>query len=134
MQISAILVGLFLFFRNVWLIIVLVFVNMKILHHITFWIYKADLSFPDSEEHVHIEKMGEFMIMANLYVGITVFALGLFLTPIMMCYSVTVYSSARPDRYYNNVSSKYCWVNRGNALLNIGPFLLIALCAVFGPQ
>ncbi len=51
----------------------------------------------------------------------------------MMCYSVTVYSSARPDRYYNNVSSKYRWVNRGNALLNIGPFLLITLCAVFWP-
>ncbi len=58
MQISAILVGLFLFFRNVWLIIVLVFVNMKILHHITFWIYKADLSSPDSEEHVPHRKNG----------------------------------------------------------------------------
>lgn len=127
-----VLFGLILFFVNIVNEIRLVFGNMKILHHVTFWHFQAH--FTEDSKKFRLATIGEYFIPANLFLTLIIYGHGLLLAPIILCFSVLVYSSAYPENYYGNVSPKTKYINRLNENLIITPFIIILTCYFIWPE
>lgn len=131
-QTIVLIAGISLFLLTLIPIIALLFANMKVLHHISFWEYAAE---HDAEiKPIRYQIIGELLIANNLFCSLIVLLTGFLLSPIPLCFSVLLYSSTYPDDYYQYVKSKHRWANRGNLILTVGFFFVLLIAFFIQPK
>jgi hypothetical protein len=110
--------GIFIILVNLIPITLLLFANMKVLHHVSFWEY--DSGNEEDLKPLKYRFIGDLLIENNFFCSVIVFSTGFLLAPIALCFGVLLYSSTYPRNYYQYASRKGKRINIFNIILNIG--------------